>query len=64
MKKHLFEKSRYIDIIDKEGNIIAAGYKEDKNSNYIVSQGNYLWKLVWEEDNDKTKYYLVKSKLK
>ena len=37
--KYLYQNDRYLDIIDMNGNILRAAYKEDKNSTHIFSDG-------------------------
>jgi hypothetical protein len=59
--KHLLEKKRFLDIISLDGKPLLTNYQESKNSSIDSTADPYFWKLEWNDD--KTQYYLVKTKL-
>ena len=55
-------KNSYLDIIDKDGNILYSQHKVDKK--WIVFINNsHVWWLEKVEDDDDMKYFLIKSRL-
>jgi hypothetical protein len=62
--QYLDKDQMYLDIISVQGELIRAQYKMPERSDYSFSNGKFIWRLLLEnEDEEETKYTLIKEKL-
>ena len=61
---YMFNSEYFIDILDKEGNLLYSQYKEKKKFHLVFSENQkYIWRLKVDEGDEADKYTLVKQKL-